>query len=80
LTSALDRETAATAMRRFRTVDEQRQDFTESALLAATGDAVVVACTPTDLWRPVRRRCGAPADSSLKMIGQRLFPALSYQV
>ncbi len=43
-----DRETAATAMRRSLTVDEQRQDFAESALIAATGDAVVVACTPTD--------------------------------
>jgi len=43
-----DREVAATAMRRSLAVDEQRHDFAQSALVTATGDAVVVACTPTD--------------------------------
>lgn len=44
----LDRDAAVAAVRRSFTVAHQRADFTESALVAATGDAVIVACTPAD--------------------------------
>ena len=44
----LDRDAAVAAVRRSFTVAHQLADFTESALVAATGDAVIVACTPAD--------------------------------
>ncbi|MGH3886397.1 MAG: hypothetical protein ACRDSZ_07475 [Pseudonocardiaceae bacterium] len=43
-----DREAAVAAVRHSFTVARQLEDFTESALVAATGDAVIVACTPAD--------------------------------
>ncbi|MGQ0779387.1 MAG: hypothetical protein ACT4NY_34060 [Pseudonocardiales bacterium] len=44
----LDRDAAVAAVRRSFTVAHQLADFTKSALVAATGDAVIVACTPAD--------------------------------
>ncbi|MGH3925981.1 MAG: hypothetical protein ACRDTT_24505, partial [Pseudonocardiaceae bacterium] len=44
----LDRDAAVAAVRRSFIDAHQRADFTESALVAATGDAVIVACTPAD--------------------------------
>jgi hypothetical protein len=44
----LDRDAAVAAVRRSFTVAHQLEDFTDSALVAATGDTVIVACTPAD--------------------------------
>ncbi len=44
----LDRQQVVEALREGLTVPEQLADFEETALIAATGDVVVVACLPTD--------------------------------
>jgi hypothetical protein len=43
-----DRDAAVAAVRRSFTVAHRLEDFTDSALVAATGDAVIFACVPTD--------------------------------
>lgn len=44
----LGRDAAVAAVRRSFTVASRLEDFTDSALVAATGDAVIVACVPAD--------------------------------
>jgi hypothetical protein len=43
-----ERAAAVAAVRRSFTVAHRLEDFTDSALVAATGDAVIVACVPAD--------------------------------
>lgn len=45
---SLDRDAVVAAVRRSFTVAHQLEDFTDSVLVAATGDAVIVACTSAD--------------------------------